>query len=163
MTHMDLGVQGAKRQSWQENPREILRRLLEKNPSWGRGQLLDEFKRLVENSPSHLEAIIEYWFSNNYYSLLERPDRSDERRQRQASQTSQFRKALNEKIDDRVKVVLLDMQMPNGKPLRNCTGTECKALSGRMGAWLLRISKQMKPTDIVGDVLTETQIKKLYK
>jgi hypothetical protein len=161
MTHVDIGTTGAKRQSWYDNPREVLRRIVEKNPSWSRDRLFIEFKRIVEKKPTHLETIIEYWFSNNYHSLIERPDATERNRVR-VEKTEQLRAALNEKIKEHAKIVLLDMLMPNGKKLRECTGSECKILSSKIGAWLLRLSKQMKPNEFVGDVLTETQVKDFY-
>jgi hypothetical protein len=163
MTHIDTGTTGAKRQSWSESsPRELLRMLVQKNPRWSRERIFDEFKIQIEQSTSkkYIDTIVEYWFANNYHSLVEREEPF---RNRSARKQEELTEQLNNTIEHRAKIFLLDIMMPNGKLLRACTGAECKEFSSKLGAWLLRISKTIKPTDIVGDVLTETQIRKLYR
>ena len=64
------------------------------------------------------------------------------------------------KLVDVTKIVtknLLSMVMPNGKELRDCTGRDCK----RMGGWFARIAKRVKPTQKVGNALSEEQIQDL--
>jgi hypothetical protein len=162
MTHMDLGTTGAKRQSWEkDNPRELLRRLIERHPENSRKRHLAEFKKLIANRESYWNTIVEYWFSNNYSSLIDPPDQ-EERQSRALEKQAELQTRLEQEIEARVKIALLDMVMPNGKALRECTGKECRHFSSKIGAWLLRVAKQIKPTDRVGDVLTEKQLRKLY-
>ena len=51
------------------------------------------------------------------------------------------------------------MIMPNGKPLRECTGKDC----AKAGGWLSKLAKKVKPNQKVGDVLSEAQVKRLFK
>ncbi len=51
----------------------------------------------------------------------------------------------------------LTMVMPNGKELRDCTGRDCS----RMGGWFTRIAEHVKPSQKVGNALTEEQVQKL--
>jgi hypothetical protein len=48
------------------------------------------------------------------------------------------------------------------KALRDCTGRECAKLGGKVGAWLGRIAAKVKPGDVVGDVLDEAEVRKMY-
>jgi hypothetical protein len=158
---MDMGVTGAKRQSFsRSNPRELLRTLVEQHPQWSRERIFSELRDRVMGArdKAYLDTILEYWFANNYHSLVPEVDRAE--RQAARSKAASDVKAA---IEDHIKIALLDMMMPNGKPLRQCTGLECARFSSKIGAWLLRISKQIKPTDIVGDVMTEKQLRQLYK
>jgi hypothetical protein len=164
MTHVDMGTTGAKRQSWEkDNPRELLRRLIEKHPQYSRDRALSEFKKLLDGRQTYIETIVEYWFSNNYASLVDRENDPVQRIKRIGEQTAALREGLNKAVETRVKIVLLDMVMPNGKPLRGCTGKECGEFARTIGAWLARVSKQIRPTDVVGDVLTEKQVATFYK
>jgi hypothetical protein len=63
-------------------------------------------------------------------------------------------------ITERVtKIVMLDMQMPNGKKLRDCTGYECT----KFGGMFVAIGQRIGAAKIVGDVLTEADLAKMAK
>lgn len=47
--------------------------------------------------------------------------------------------------------------MPNGKELRDCTGNDCT----RMGGWFLKIAERVKPTQKVGNALSEEDVQNL--
>jgi hypothetical protein len=55
-------------------------------------------------------------------------------------------------------VVLLDLIMPNGKSLRACSGGECAGFEG----WFKRITAKVGPKQIVGEVLDEAAVQKIY-
>jgi hypothetical protein len=161
MTSLDLGVIGAKRQSWKTNPQELLRRIMEQNPTASRSDIFNEFKTALDKRPACLEGVIEYWFSN-YFRRLDgvNPKERDRLRDKEKDRLGS---ALDGKLKEYAGIVLLEMLMPNGKKLRDCTGAECKELSSKIGAWLLRVSKQVKPDALVGDVLTEKQVRTLFR
>jgi hypothetical protein len=48
--------------------------------------------------------------------------------------------------------------LPNGKLLRNCTGSDCK----RFGGWYQRLAAKVRPRKLVGNVLSEQDVRKLY-
>jgi hypothetical protein len=48
---------------------------------------------------------------------------------------------------------------PNGKKLRACTGEECQ----HFGGWYQRIAEKIGPTQLVGDVLKEKDLRALYR
>jgi hypothetical protein len=55
------------------------------------------------------------------------------------------------------QVILLDMVMPNGNPLRDCTDKDC----AKAGGWLSKVAAKLKPGEKVGDVLSETEVRRL--
>ena len=162
MTMVDTGVTGAKRQSWHAtNPRELLKRLIEENPKWDKERVLRTFSREVTDNRRYIDTIVEYWFANNYHSLIERPARTYRARQTREA-TEQVKAAIKNEIEHKATVMLLELNMPNGKLLRDCTGAECSKLSSKIGGWLLRISKRIKPNQTVGSALTEQEVRDFY-
>ncbi len=55
------------------------------------------------------------------------------------------------------KVVLLNLPMPNGKPMRACTGAEMAGF----GAGYARIAEKVGTANLVGAVLSEAQVRPL--
>jgi hypothetical protein len=53
---------------------------------------------------------------------------------------------------------LLDLIAPNGKPLAQCTGADCR----RIGGWYGRLAAKVPPRKTVGAVLSEAQLRKLW-
>lgn len=162
MTHIDTGHRGAKVQSWaQANPRDVLKRLVDEHPTWGKDRLLKALHEKVINNERLIETIIEYWFTNNYHSLIpvERPRASPVEKQ---TAVSVARGKIQRRIAQEAQVLLLELMMPNGKNLRDCTGQECESLATKMGGWLLRVSKRIGPNKTVGEVLNEDQLRELY-
>ena len=161
-TALHTGVTGAKRQSWQQgNPRELLRRLMEDHKNWDRTRLLREFREQLDKSPnSYLETIVEYWFANNYNSLID-PREPDRIRDKVA--VTKIRTKIEEHVETKAQLILLDLMMPNGKLLRDCTGQECRSLARSVGAWLARIAKRVKLRETVGTTLTENEVRELMK
>ena len=81
---------GAFRQSWKRaNPRSVLMRVLAANPDWDKIQAQAEtwilMTKGVKGSLSYLQAVFEYWFDNNYDSLV---NPREKRRRKTASATA---------------------------------------------------------------------------
>lgn len=154
MTHVDVGTTGAKRQSFdRNNPRDLLVRVIEDNPGAGEAEWLKSFTRAVRDDEDYLDPIIGYWFANNYRSLIPVRRATPQRRAAQAK----ARAAVVETIKLRIAAISLSFIMPNGKELRDSTGKEC----AQAGGWLAKIAKRVKPTEKVGSVLTEGQLRRL--
>jgi len=61
---------------------------------------------------------------------------------------------------------LLDTIMPNGKPLRDCTGADCTRFGKtdiQRGQWLLRLGDEVGPRQRVGEALSEKQVSALKR
>ncbi len=115
------------------------------------------------------ETALEYWFVNWYRALLHEypkaPPSTPARATRRAARDqakSEFVGKVNAAVERRAESMLLDWVLPNDKALRDCTGRECKAMSHKIGPWLAKIAARVKPDQIVGDVLQEADVRKLY-
>jgi hypothetical protein len=58
----------------------------------------------------------------------------------------------------RLAVVLLDLIMPNGKTLRNCTGRECR----QVGGWLTKVADRVGDRGVVGTILDEQELATIF-
>jgi type I site-specific restriction endonuclease len=160
MVHMDLGTTGAKRQSWRkDNPRELLKRLVEENPQADNEELFHKFRvALAKGSDELNESVERYYFDNNIRSLMEKPLVTKQKREQMERErekiAERIEKKIEEKIDEAATRKLLDAIMPNEKPLRDCTGSECK----QMGGWLSGIGEKLGADQVVADKFSEEQI-----
>jgi hypothetical protein len=161
MVHIDLGVTGAKRQSWRKaNPREILRRLVEDNPHAGIDELFAKFRKVLAKAEDEMQETVDrYYFDNNVRSLQAIVDpKAGARKAASRERAAELRKRVEENIttaiQQKAERILLDSIMPNEKPLRDCTGLECR----QMGGWLAGIGAKLKSEQRVGDKFNEDQI-----
>jgi hypothetical protein len=169
MTSLDEGTYGAKVQSWQRvNPRKLLRQLLGKYPKDDRAKLFKLFTEMLDNSDErddYYQVIVWYWFVNNHHSLtMEKVGAAEDHRklQHRQAEVAVARDRVQKLIEREAQIKLLDMVLPNGKRLRDCTGNECRALGAKVGSWLLKVSQELRPEQVVGDALTEKQVRKIY-
>jgi hypothetical protein len=174
-TVLDQGVLGAKRQSWQrQNPRDTLLHFIQKNPNANEDTIRIEcwevLKRDVANKAkgvdkailfgaldnSQLRIAYEYWFANNYRSLVVKPisteeEREERRQQREARRQEAIAKAKkvvqshNAKVEEKVKIQILSMMMPSGKTFGNSTKEELSACGG----WMVNVAFRLKPGQTV--------------
>ena len=166
-----IGVYGAKHQSWQPaNPRDLLKRIIGKNPKADKNELMGLFREAVEDDPKIISVIVEYWFVNNYQSLMAprsaASSKADIALRREAITASLKAKAaamIEKKAIVKAKIILLNMVMPSGKKLRDTTFAECAELSERMGQWLSDLSVMGAPNQKVGCVLTEDKVRQVYE
>jgi hypothetical protein len=166
MEPLETAVRGAKIQSFRKSsPRDVLRRIISEEPDASKSQLLTMCRDEILKDEDMVESVIEYWFSNNYHSLIgptARPT-SFSSRQLRESRIETAKTAIVERIEERAQMILLDMIMPNGKALKECSGKECASLGKRISPWLARISKAVPPSKLVGDVLSEERVRQIYQ
>jgi hypothetical protein len=55
--------------------------------------------------------------------------------------------------------LMLDLEMLNGKPLRDCTGGDCR----HFGGWYQRVADKVEADKLVGATLSEQQVRELYQ
>jgi len=169
---LDPGVLGATAQSWDDGPRELLKRVVEANSGSDRPGLLAAYREALddlgaEDRDALLATMIAYWFDNNYRRLIDGSAPSYQRSRAVANvaiatAAEHIRGRITKKIQEAASIVLMDMVLPNGKPLRDCTGVECRALAPRIGAWLASVGKRVGARQIVGASLTEEKLQALY-
>lgn len=161
MTHIDPGVYGAKRATWRStNPRELLSRIIAAggdDATW-RALFWDE---IADSNNGHkdpqwdqLFAIAQYWLDLNIRAVAPRSARTSAA----SKPAAEIKEQIVKRIEQEAKLILLDLMMPNGKTLGQCTGQDCR----RMGGWVLKIAKAVPTKSKVSDVLSETQVRKLW-
>lgn len=165
MTNVDTGITGAKRQSFhEESPRDLLKRLMKANAKLSEEDLLILFARKVNDNPKYLPAIIEYWFANNHRSLTTRPQSPQQRRQDETTRRQKIDTLKQGYKEQLTKLAFLAMVLPNGKELRECTGSECRKMAPKVGAFLAKLGKELKPNQKVGDVYaSDDALAKLWR
>ena len=163
MTNIDTGTYGAKTQSWkQANPRALLKELIDENPDADYDTLFRMMFDKIEGAKvgTLFETIFEYWFSNNYRSIIhdQTPIALAANRKANAetvkAMSAKGRASVKLAIEKQAKRVLLDAIMPNGKMLRYTSFGEC----AYFGGWLALIGKAGEAGQIVGEHLSEPQI-----
>jgi hypothetical protein len=176
------GITGAKRASWEHyNPRDIVLRMLQEHPEANEKALtrhLYDFlvgdAVLDDECFGYLMACLKYTVHNALIALgdekkeARRKARAEARAQREKEgHTDNQRELITQSVREKfaqyiAKITLLDMLMPNGKILRDCTGRECTVLGPQIGVWLAKIGARIKPDDTVGDSLSEEQVQQIY-
>ncbi len=163
MTNTDTGTYGAKAQSWKSaNPRALLKSLIDENPDADYDALFRLMFNKIEGAKvgTIFETIFEYWFANNYRSIVHEltPIVLAENRKANAETvkvlTAKTKADVKRAIEKKAKRVLLNAIMPNGKMLRDTSFGEC----AYFGGWLALIGKAGKADQIVGEHLTEPQV-----
>jgi hypothetical protein len=147
---LETAVQGAKYQSFQRcNPRDILNRLHAENSDAAEATLMglcwDELQR--EENHDYLVTMFRYWWLYNYKALCG-PSR-------QAAPRLHDIERIKEKMIYGI-VISLNFIMPNGKPLSQNTGGECLEIGG----YFARIGAKVPKDELVGDILSDDEIRK---
>lgn len=137
-----------------DNPRELLVKLFEDNPAASKDDLFKLFTDAIEDDPGYLRAVKWYFFVN-MYEYATRPERPSggPRSAAKREATQQVTQAIIQQI------VVLDLTMPNGKPMKECSGAEML----RFGARYQKIGERVGKTKNVGEVLSEDQVKAILK
>jgi hypothetical protein len=173
-----IGVTGAKRQTGlSTNPRAELLKVISDNQSSAETQIFDIFwshivdrERFDETKAAgYFKTIFEYWFANNYRSVIsgttlpnERTERANATRSRTKEMAASLSQGIEMAIERRAKIALLDMLLPNGKQLRHCTKQECSEISSNVGGFLAAVSDRVPDGKTVGEALSEKQLQDLY-
>ena len=170
------GVLGAKRSKWRTtNPWELYRRVAKDNSKAEKATIDELFWEEVEDDKDYLRAIVQY-FADNAHRWL-----NDKRFEKQpsppaskpvgrivgkATQAQMTKKAaaialeqVSRKVSEKIQIALLELTMPNGKALGDCTGSECK----QFGGWHAAIAKSVPAKNKVRKHLTEDQVRKLWQ
>ena len=157
------GNTGATRQSWQEhNPREVLRGVMKQSPGASEKEVHDAVKEAVFEDWRYLEAIYEYWFTNNYRAFeVHSSDHSVSvtARKRARALRAKLRKHIGKRHVAFVHGILMDMELSCGKLLRDATGSDLDKETG----FLAEVRKHVKPLQVVGKHLTEEQLDSLWR
>jgi hypothetical protein len=152
-------VQGARTTS----PKEVMFRLRMENQQATKEDLLRLFRAEANANPELSDVCIEIAAINAYSAwekLREHPSRSpSQERQAQRERQEASIEQASEVVARIQRAVILDFVMPNNKPLRNCTFKEVR----KFGKGFQKLGMAGRPNQIVGEVLSETQAKRLMR
>jgi hypothetical protein len=153
--HADTSRTGASFLSKQapDNPRQMLIKILESNPEMEKDDLFKAFRDELKEDDNYQRAVDWYFFVNMYEYLNTSRNRKPDRASRAAAKAASD--ALVETF--KIKLALLDLPMPNGKAMRDCTGAEMAKFGNRYQ----KIAEQVGKAKTVGSVLSEDQVKQI--
>jgi hypothetical protein len=173
MTYIDTGHTGAKRTSWSEaNPRDLMLKIRKRHPTADRDENFAFFLEAMDKpgNQKYLHAIFEYYHTNAYKALVNdeakpkpaKPDKTKPAAKEKAAAakqqaTGKAADTVTAIVETQAKIVLLDMVLPNGIALRDCTGDDCRSAGG----WLRKVG-DLVGDNKVGDVLDENKLRSIY-
>jgi len=156
MTDMEInkGTQGAKRASWAKlNYRDLALRICADNPGAETEDLAKVFMEELERYPDYMQSIAIYIMANVRASLDPAHRRKDPGRSTVAAEV--LEKAATKVVGQ----VLMTLTMPSGKMLGQSTGSECI----KAGGWLVAVGRKVGPRNLVGQKLTEDDLRRMIK
>lgn len=167
MTMPDDGIQGAKRLAMNNDVLlNIVLSVIEGRPRNAdpySSQLARRFQEEIENHPDTVDLtsqIFEYFYVNNARrALREKPTKAEREAARERSDARVLAKQreMDNRTDARAHKMFLDMLMPNGKTLRDCTGNDLRKMEPRIAKTMKHLAKTLKPRQKVGDVYTTNE------
>lgn len=137
-----LGVTGAKRQSYRYSGRQHIANLMKRHPGLSRMELLEKFLTILRSDATLIDSVGEYYFDNNFRSLMKKKSR---------------RRPIKDEVAEVESIIrrgLLDFVTPIGKRLADCTGAECV----KLGGWFERVGRVAGLKNRVGDVVTNDEL-----
>lgn len=156
--NMDLHANGASfiAMASEHNPRDLVVELVKKNPDRDRKELFDSFRETLDEAGDDYRRAVEWYFFVNMYDYLVTSRRTPLDPMQRAEA-----KARQAETVERIKsqIVLLELDMPNGKKMKECTGGEMAKFGNRFQ----RIAEKVGKAKLVGDVLNEEQVKAIMK
>jgi hypothetical protein len=123
------------------------------------------FKKLMRDQDyeDFRDEVIDEWLRIKYSTALGAaiPLNPAELKRRHVEQQKKRQQVRDEINGMKFKIMgkALELIMPNGKKLGQCTGTDCL----RFGGWLSKVGEAVGPTRLVGDVFSENDLAKLAK
>jgi hypothetical protein len=132
----------------------VVEQLHAEHPRVGENVLIRLLEKRLRQDDDALRAAAEFIVETTLaaqHKLAERLNRRSAPPERKA-----LERAATAAIVDATarKVLLLNLVMPNGKPMRDCTGTEMASFSHAYR----RIAARVRPEELVGNVLTEADV-----
>jgi hypothetical protein len=173
-TGITSGKQGSQTQY---DPQKLLAELRQQYPNADERALArhlrDEVFDELSEGRDYLLPIMLYFVQNVLGAWVQEEEREQRRAERQAERQSKaaerrvlaeqtkadVEEHIQEEAQKEAAKLLLDLPMPNGKRLRDCTGDDCR----HFGGWFLALATKVGPTNLVGDVLSEQEVFQTYK
>lgn len=158
-----MGIHGATRQSWSRNNiRQVYAEIKSKNPRANCDEMVQLLSERMREDDDAMKAGVEYIVINceeaqeGYAKRVTKP--APEPAPEQIAQRQKTVAAhVDRSLEAVTKVLLLNLEMPNGKRMRYCSGAEMAKFGKAYG----RIAKKVGSTKMVGSVLNEKEVRAL--
>lgn len=141
-----------------KNPRELVIALHDEDPTASWHRLYQDWRKRILADDDYLEAVLSYAYSN-YTTAIDKDNAAPRKRKRNRHDIAAEKIAISQFIHTIKKVVLMDLTLPTGKTLRKSTFRECSLAGG----WFRLIALKGKPSEVVGDKLTEDDLRRIGK
>jgi soluble cytochrome b562 len=154
-----IGYRSATQQTWKGDPiRTAVIRLRVEHPRASREKINAMLAVAAREDDDLLEAMAEYC-GNNTQNAIEQSERRRASTVRPTPQEAAETKAEVRATVENIKaqILLLNLEMPNGKRMRYCTGAEME----KFGAGYRAIARKVGKTKRVGEVLDEKGVQAL--
>jgi len=166
--HTETVRQGAaaNRRKARKNPLQIMFELRDAEPNAEFADILPEYIKRVERNRSCLLDVLEY-AARNHWAAYDRDHRVDGRRggnekaktELRARAKTEAARIVNSIARSILKTTIVALKDGSFKPLALATFGEC----AEAGGWLSRIANLGEPHQIVGEHVTEEQVRNLLE
>ena len=137
--------------------RNLFANLIETHPDSSETELVALCAEQIRYDEDYAVAAAQYIVRN---SLEARENQKKRTRQRSPAVVAATQQAITHAVQSvKEQIMLLNLEMPNGKRMRWCTGAEM----GKFGGAYVRIAKKVGKTKTVGSVLDENQVREILK
>lgn len=140
----------------ENNPRDIVLEAIKALPEGTRTERFEKFRSDLAELPDAYHRAVEFYFFVNMHDYFT-TNRSRGRDPLERSSHHIQQVELVESI--KAQIVILNLTMPNGKSMRDCTGAEMAKFGNRYQ----RIAESVGKGKLVGDVLSEEDVRKIIK
>lgn len=137
------------------NPRDLVIETVKAMPEASRAERFERFRLILAEMGDEYHRAIEWYFFVNMHDYL-----TTARNQRDPMQRAEAKVKQTELVESiKAQIVMLDLTMPNGKAMKDCTGAEMAKFGNRFQ----KIAERVGKAKTVGSVLSEEQVKGIMK
>ena len=145
------------RRSSAANPMELLAKLCSNDTEASADVIFKKWRKLLDQNKEMMETALLHAF-RNYWTALEKTKKYPPLSFKEQMEVRTQREKQAAQLSDHIKnVILMDVELPNGKKLRDATFRDCK----NAGGWFTRVSRLGKPAEVVGSKLTEDRLRQI--
>jgi hypothetical protein len=153
------------------SPRDFIKELQALFPDDSPEEICEQYRQHVREKTRFddlaIEALVmgplDEWLKANVGGARRRraaPERSAQAKEMLIGEMAQRHAAL---VEAEATIRLLEYQTTYGKALGDCTGAECRRLSVRYGDFFAELAKRLRPSDHVGQHLSEAELQAIAR
>lgn len=156
--NMELHAKGASfiATASEHNPRDLVVEVVKASPELGAKEQFEEFRTQLRDVGDDYQRKVDWYFFVNMRDYLVNTRTRERDPVQRAEAIAQERDAIE---GAKAQIMLLNLTMPNGKTMRDCTGAEMAKFGNRYQ----RIAEKVGKAKTVGSVLSEDQVKTILK